>query len=148
VTTSGRTAKSANPANEEVSCAARNSRFAWAALVVLGQVALAGCGEPRPEFFATVHNDTDQDVEVWVRIETLRGDMKHNGPLVAPAHGEASLSMGRFQGTYRFTALLGDAARQDIESVLPKDDWVVEVHEGGEMCFRFGERGAGDERCG
>ena len=130
--------------NRTVSRASRNSCLA---LALLATMLLAGCDQPRPEFLVTVENGTDQPVDVWVRIETLRGDMKHNGPLTAAANGEDHLSMGYFQGTYRFTALLDGQARQDIESVLPKDDWVVAVQADGGLCFRFGRSGEGEERC-
>lgn len=125
---------------------------ALGALLVLA-IALSGCSErDRNELTVTVSNpdlvDSHAAVEVWLRIESIRGDMKHNGPVTVASKGTEEFSMGDLQGPLRFTAIVGNHSHTEDEQVEPDEDWVVEVRSNGSTCFRFGIDGTGPMRCG
>ena len=117
------------------------------ALVVA--VALSGCSSGhRNSLMVTTVNEGDTTVEVWLRIESIRGDMKHNGPVVVDPGAEDRFSMGDLQGLLQFTAIVGDHVHLEEEQMEPDEDWRVEVHADGTTCFVFGIDASDAARCG
>ena len=124
------------------------------ALIVI-PVLLSGCsGGHDNEMRVIVSNPTRHDVEVWLRIESVRGDMKHNEPLDVAAGEVEEFSMGDLQGSLRFTAIVLGHTHTDLEQMEPDEDWTIDVRDDGTTCFWFGIVGDGasateaDYRCG
>jgi hypothetical protein len=128
---------------------------AWAAvaLLLLASVLLAGCGSGgRNELTVTVSNPTPHDAEVWLRIESVRGDVKHNEPVQVPAGEVVDFSMGDLQGMIKFTTLVLGHSHSEVEQMEPDEDWTVDLGEDGSTCFFFGvspyQATGDDARCG
>ena len=96
----------------------------------------------------TTVNEGGATVEVWLRIESIRGGMKHNGPVVVGAGEEDTFSMGDLQGLLHVTAIVGDHVHVEEEQMEPDEDWRVELHADGTTCFVFGIDASDAPRCG
>ena len=126
-----------------------DARLVRVVLALALAVAFAGCSDGhRNSLMVTTVNEGDETVEVWLRIESVRGDMKHNGPVVVEPQGEDSFSMGDLQGLLHFTAIVGDHVHLEEEQMEPDEDWRVEVQADGTTCFTFGIDASDAPRCG
>ena len=124
--------------------------LAVALLVLL--TAMAGCSEgQRNTMTVVVSNSSLADpapVEVWLRIESVRGDIKLNEAVTVAQGHSAEIQMGDLQGGLRFTAIAREHSHTEDEQVEPDEDWHVEVRSDGSTCFRFGIDGSSPMRCG
>ena len=114
---------------------------------------LAGCsggGEPN-EMTIVVSNSAlarPEPVEAWLRIESVRGDMKFNEPVTVGHDERVELSMGDLQGALKFTVIARDHTHTEEEQMEPDEDWHIDIRSDGSSCFRFGIDGANPSRCG
>lgn len=114
--------------------------------LVLAAVLLSGCSGGHPnQLTVVVSNPTRDDVEVWLRIESVRGDMKHNEPLTVAAGEVEEFTMGDLQGMLRFTTIVLGQTHSELEQMGPDEDWTMDVRDDGTTCFWFGVIGEDDE---
>ena len=121
----------------------------WGVLAVVLAASLAGCSDGhRNQMRVIVSNPTHDDVDVWLRIESVRGDTKYNEPVHVPAGEAVEFSMGDLQGMLRFTAIVLGHAHSETEQMEPDEDWTIDIRDDGSTCFFFYVEDHAEPRCG